>query len=242
MLAPPSCSSVELVRRTQTPTLAVVTQQSTLQRDRFLMRHVARRQVFQSLFQPKFLGGYFARTQGTRTTKTVELATTTDELSHIREELVINRILRHQLLPIASRSSNMRQALLLRSSDLCEVPAVTIRDQRACEIGTQNVTRDFPFACRGELEMNELLVAMHPVVRSFTVERSVGLIRMNRTITAGDFLYDISNDGLGQLRQHDFKSNQRGRSKSDAEQFFDRSWNLAVSDADYVPQVDRFGE
>ena len=48
------------------------------------------------------------------------------------------------------------------------------------------------------------------------------------------------NDGLGQLRQHGFKSNQRGGSKSDAEQFFDRSRNLAITVADYVPQVDRF--
>src|SRR5665213_2942922 len=100
------------------------------------MAHNPRFQPRQLFPQPFLLDGDVFGTERSLAAKAMEFAASFDELFDRFKEGKVWRTGLGELLPIARRACQMRQALLLRACGVCDVARVAIGDQRASKIIT----------------------------------------------------------------------------------------------------------
>ena len=74
---------------------------------------------------------------------------------------------------------------------------VTIGNQRAEKIVAKNVARNLTGTRRVVLKVNEILVAVNPEVRAFSICDPVRFIRVDGSIAAGELLSNIINNRFG---------------------------------------------
>ena len=77
--------------------------------------------------------------------------------------------------------------------------------------------------------MNELLVAMHPVIGTLAIKRPVSLVGVDGPITAREFLGNVIDHNLSLLCQYRLESDEGRRRESDSEHLLDGLRHLAIT-------------